>query len=125
MTLQLADNVRNAMLDSIESTIGTLPVMKVRTGAVPATCATADAGTVVSTINLPSDWMAAASGGTAASSAEVVFDVPGSTTITHIGYWSASTAGTFYGSRSLDASQTYATAGTYTLAIGNITESLT
>jgi hypothetical protein len=51
--------------------------------------------------------------------------VPGSTTITHIGYWSASTAGTFYGSRSLDASQTYATQGTYTLGSGNITESLT
>jgi hypothetical protein len=51
--------------------------------------------------------------------------VPGSTTITHIGYWSASTAGTFYGSRSLDAPQTYATTGTYTLASGNITESLT
>lgn len=63
MTVQLGTTVRNAMLDQIESTIGTSPIMKIRTGAVPATCATADAGTVVATLTLPSDWMAAASGG--------------------------------------------------------------
>lgn len=68
-------------------------------------------------------WAAAANG-TAASSAQVVFDVPASTTITHIGYWSASTSGTFYGSRALDTPQTYATAGTYTIASGNIAESV-
>jgi hypothetical protein len=53
-----------------------------------------------------------------------VFDVPGSTTITHLGYWSASTSGTFYGSRALDASQTFATAGTYTISGGNLSESI-
>jgi hypothetical protein len=67
---------------------------------------------------------AAASGGTALSSAEIVFDVPSSTTITHLGYWSASTAGTFYGSRALDTSQTFANAGTYTIAAGNLSESV-
>jgi len=67
-------------------------------------------------------WAAAASG-SVATDAQIVFDVPGSTTITHLGYWSASTAGTFYGSRALDTSQTYATAGTYTIASGNIVES--
>lgn len=59
------------------------------------------------------------------NSAQVVFDVPGSTTITHLGYWSASTSGTFYGSRALDTSQTFATAGTYTIAVSGITESIT
>lgn len=68
---------------------------------------------------------AAASGADMANSAEIVFDVPGSTTITHLGYWSASTAGTFYGSRALDTNQTFATAGTYTIAIGNLEESIT
>lgn len=68
-------------------------------------------------------WGAAASG-TVATNANVAFDVPGSTTITHLGYWSASTSGTFLGSRALDTSQTFATAGTYTLSSGNITESL-
>lgn len=69
-------------------------------------------------------WASAASG-SVQSNAQIVFDVPGSTTITHLGYWSASTAGTFYGSRQLDTQQTYATAGTYTIASGNITETLT
>lgn len=68
-------------------------------------------------------WASAASG-SVSTSASIVFDVPGSTTISHLGYWSASTAGTFYGSRALDASQTYATAGTYTIAAGNLTETL-
>ena len=69
-------------------------------------------------------WASAASA-SVSTSASIVFDVPGSTTITHLGYWSASTAGTFYGSRALDTSQTFATAGTYTIASGNITESVT
>jgi hypothetical protein len=68
MALQLSVAVRNARLDAIETTIGTSAIMRIRTGAVPATCATADAGTVVATLNLPSDWMAAASSGTKAMS---------------------------------------------------------
>ena len=64
MALQLSVGVRNALLDSIETTVGASAVMKLRTGAVPANCAAADSGTVVATINLPADWMAAASGGT-------------------------------------------------------------
>ena len=67
---------------------------------------------------------AAASNGTALSSAPIVFDVPGSTTITHLGYWSAASGGTFYGSRQLNAQQTYATDGTYTIATGNLSESV-
>jgi hypothetical protein len=64
MTLQFSTDVRNATLDVVESTIGTSPIMRIRTGSVPATPATADAGTVLATLTLPSDWMAAASGGT-------------------------------------------------------------
>lgn len=68
MTMQYSTTVRNARLDTVESTIGTSAILKIRTGAAPANCAAADAGTVVSTVNLPSDWMAAASGGTKAKS---------------------------------------------------------
>lgn len=68
MALQFSAAVRNARLDQIESTIGTLPVLKIRTGAAPANCAAADSGTVLATLNLPSDWMAAASGGSKAMS---------------------------------------------------------
>lgn len=68
---------------------------------------------------------AAATSGSVSSNANIVFDVPGTTTITHLGYWSAATSGTFYGSRALDTSQTYATQGTYTINSGNLTETVT
>ena len=56
---------------------------------------------------------------------QVLGVAPGeTTTITVLGYWSASSGGTFYGSRALDAPQTFATAGTYTIAIGNLTEAI-
>ena len=67
MALQLSVAVRNAMLDAIETAIGTSAVMKIRTGAPPAGCATADSGTVLATLTL-SNWMADASSGTKAKS---------------------------------------------------------
>lgn len=63
MTIKLSTSVRNARLDTIESTIGTAPILKLRTGAAPANCAAADSGTIVATMTLPSDWMAAAASG--------------------------------------------------------------
>lgn len=68
MTLQFSVAVRNARLDAVESTIGTSAVMKIATGTVPATCATADSGTVVATLSLPSDWLSNASSGAKAKS---------------------------------------------------------
>lgn len=56
------------MLDSIETTIGTSAVLKIRSGSVPATCATADAGTALVTYSLASDWASAASSGAKALS---------------------------------------------------------
>jgi hypothetical protein len=66
MTLQYSTSVRNARLDQVESTIGTAPKLQFFTGSMPADCATADSGTKVVDTALPSDWMAAASGGTKA-----------------------------------------------------------
>jgi hypothetical protein len=68
MAIQLSTTVRNARLDAIETAIGASAVLKIRTGAAPANCGTADSGTVLATVNLPSDWMAAASGGSKALS---------------------------------------------------------
>lgn len=68
MTLQISVAVRNAMLDIIESTVSTSAVLKIRTGAQPANCAAEDTGTVLATINLPSDWMAASDAGSKALS---------------------------------------------------------
>lgn len=64
MAIQLSTAVRNARLDSIETTVGTSAIIRIRTGAAPANCGTADSGTVLAEINCPTDWLAAASGGT-------------------------------------------------------------
>lgn len=63
MALQFSTAARNAWLDAIETAAGTAPTLTIRTGAVPADCATADSGTVLATLVLPSDWMNAASAG--------------------------------------------------------------
>jgi hypothetical protein len=70
MTLQLSTAVRNAMLDAIESTIGTSAILKIYdlTAGAPANCAASITGTVLATCNLPSDWLAAASSGSKAKS---------------------------------------------------------
>lgn len=68
MAFQFSTAARNAWLDAIETAIGTSAILRIRSGSVPASCATADSGTVLVTMNLPSDWMAAASGGTKALS---------------------------------------------------------
>ncbi len=68
MAIQLSTSVRNARLDAIESTISTAPILKIRTGAQPANCAASDTGTVLATMTLPSDWLAAASSGSKALS---------------------------------------------------------
>jgi hypothetical protein len=68
MALQFSTTVRNARLDAIETAIGASAVLKIRSGAVPANTGTADSGTVLATINLPADWMAAASNGSKAMS---------------------------------------------------------
>jgi len=66
MAIQLSVTVRNARLDTIESTIGASAILRIRSGAVPASCATADAGTVLATITIPADWAAAAAAGSKA-----------------------------------------------------------
>ena len=63
MPIQFNVATRNARLDTIESTNGNSCSLEIRSGAVPANCAAANAGSVLATINLPADWMAAASGG--------------------------------------------------------------
>lgn len=61
MAITYSTAIANARLDVVESTIGASAIMKIRTGAPPATVASASTGTVLATLNLPSDWMAAAS----------------------------------------------------------------
>lgn len=63
MALQMSVAVRNAKGDAMETAIGASAVMKIRTGLAPANCATADAGTVLATLNLPADYLTAAANG--------------------------------------------------------------
>lgn len=63
MAIQLGTTLRNARLDQVETTIGTGPILEIRSGAQPANCAAADSGTLLASMTLPSDWANAASGG--------------------------------------------------------------
>ena len=68
MAIKISDTVKNARLDAVETAIGVSAVLKIRSGAAPTGIADADSGTVLATLTLPSDWLAAASGGTKAKS---------------------------------------------------------
>jgi hypothetical protein len=63
MAFQFSTAARNASLDAIETTVGTAAILRLRTGAVPAACSTADSGTVLAQLNLPTNWMADAVSG--------------------------------------------------------------
>lgn len=61
--LEFDPSLCNAIMDLIESNIGTSPLLKVFTGSVEATLATADSGTLLASMTLPSDWLTASSAG--------------------------------------------------------------
>jgi hypothetical protein len=68
VAVQLSTGVRNARLDQLETTIGTAPLFRLYSGAMPADCATAASGTKLVETALPSDWMANAASGAKAKS---------------------------------------------------------
>jgi hypothetical protein len=55
--MQYSVAVRNAQNDAFEATVGTSPILKIFTGSKPTNCAAANSGTVLATLNLPSDWL--------------------------------------------------------------------
>lgn len=68
MAVQFSTTYRNALLDQFETTVGATAVMRIFTGSPPANCGTADSGTILAQLTLPSDWMAAASSGSKSKS---------------------------------------------------------
>lgn len=67
MTVQWNDTLRNALLDTWESTIGTSAKIRIYSGTPPADETAALSGnTLLVEWSLGSDWMAAASGGSKA-----------------------------------------------------------
>lgn len=75
MTIQFSVAVRNAMLDAIETTMGTAVKIQIYTGAQPANCAAVSTGTKIAEFTLALDWASAA-----ASGSKAVLGVPLSTT---------------------------------------------
>lgn len=63
MALQFSVAVRTDRLDSIETSIGSAAKLQIWTGGMPGNCAQAPTGTKLVEMNLPSDWLAAASNG--------------------------------------------------------------
>jgi len=63
MAIQLGTTYRNAMLDQFETSVGVSAKLQIRSGSQPADCAAANSGTLLAQLDLPSDWMNAASGG--------------------------------------------------------------
>lgn len=63
MVTQLSTTGRNAMLDAFEPHVGTAPDLEIRSGPPPASCASADSGTLLALGTLPSDWLGSAASG--------------------------------------------------------------
>ncbi len=80
MALQFSLSYRNALLDQLETTVGTSAKLEIFTGSVPANCAASEAGTKLVECDLASDWAAVASGG-----AKMLNNLPVSTTAVDTG----------------------------------------
>ena len=63
MAIQYSTTLRNNQLDQVESTTGTLAILRIYSGSALANCAAAATGTLLAEMTLPSDWMNAASSG--------------------------------------------------------------
>lgn len=132
MAIQFSVAVRNARADAIETAIGASAVMRIRSGAAPANCATADSGTVLASLNLLSDWMAAASAGVKAkagtwedASADAtgvaahwrIYDTPGTTC-----HWQGTVTGTGGGGDMEVSNVNFAAAQPFSVTSFSLTE---
>jgi hypothetical protein len=89
MTISYSNAVKDAKNDAVETAIGTSPKLRIYNGTAPANASTALSGnTLLAEGTLPSDWMAASSGGVKAKA--------GTWTLTGQSGAGAGTAGTFY-----------------------------
>lgn len=114
--MALNNNAKNVMLDALA---GVAVFASLHTADPGATGTNEVTGGSPAYARKAITWNAAASGALDDSNAPV-FDVPAGTTITHVGLWSASSAGTFYGSFDI-TDETFGAQGTYTLTDADIT----
>lgn len=66
MGLQASTTLRNAIANAVEATLGASAKLQIRSGVKPANCAAVDTGTLLVEIDVPADFLAAASGGAVA-----------------------------------------------------------
>lgn len=90
--VHMSTALRNALLDQIETTIGTSAKIRIRSGAKPANVATASTGTLLAEITLASDWAGAASGGVKSFTSTPLTDSSADASGT-AGYWELLTSG--------------------------------
>ena len=108
---------KNLMLDQLGAAIG---FVSLHTADPGTTGASEVAGGTPAYARKAVTWAAAANSSKAASN-QPTFDVPPSTTAAFLGYWSAATGGTFYGSADI-TDETYAGQGTYTATAITLTQ---
>jgi hypothetical protein len=63
MAVQLSVSLRNARADQVEVIAGVSVKLQLRSGAQPVSCASADSGTLLCEMSLPSDWLTDAANG--------------------------------------------------------------
>lgn len=105
MAVNLSVALRNAMLNQIESQLGTAPKLRLYSGAKPTAAADAATGDLLCEITLPSDWLAAASSGSVAKS----------------GTWQGTGAAAAGGGTNAGYFRLYTSDGTTCHAQGNVT----
>jgi hypothetical protein len=62
MARKFSASVRTARAQAIETTVGTAPILELRSGAPPTNPSDADSGTLLASMTLPSDWLSISSG---------------------------------------------------------------
>lgn len=64
MAIQFSVALRNAQVGAIQTTTGSSGTLLILTGSVPATCATAQSGSLLATITLPTTFLTSSGGST-------------------------------------------------------------
>lgn len=115
--MSFTDAVKNAMLDLVDETGGTVAIERISLHTADPGTTGASEVTGGSYARQAVTW-GAASAGVKSNSASMVFQIPAGTTITHVGGWTA--AGTFRGGGPLTASQPFSSPGAYTIGSGQL-----
>lgn len=113
--MPLNETAKNFMLDQLGSNIA---YISLHSGDPGSTGVNELSGGSPAYARKAVSWNAAASSNLDSNGTQV-FDVPAGSTVAYIGYWSALTGGTFYGSGDV-TDETYASQGVYTLSDSDI-----